>query len=261
MQRFYMLNIERKKLTLLFASLFLSLQIFAQDNNSLLREANNLELKFDEAGALEKYRQVAANDASNIKAMVKCAELNCSIGSREKDKNLKANYFQQAHTYAQQAYAKDSTNSDACYAVALVAYKMNELDPDNKELIENIKQIKIYSDRALTANVNNAKANHILGMWHFELIRSNWIKKQPVKNFYHGIFDTQVDSAAYYMEKARTIEPYFAIDYLDLAKVYDYDHQRAKALGVLEKLVKLPNRTYDDAAIKEEGKKMLATMQ
>ena len=82
-----------------------------------------------------------------------------------------------------------------------------------------------------------------------------------MKNFYHGIFDTQLDSAAYYMEKAKTIEPYFAIDYLDLAKVYAYDRQPAKALGVLEKLVKLPNRTYDDPAIKEEGKKMLATMQ
>ena len=260
-KRICMLNVECKKLSLLFACLFLSLQIFAQDNSALLREANNLELKFDEAGALEKYKQVADNDASNIKAMVKCAELYCSIGSREKDKNLKANYFQQAHTYAQQAYTKDSTSSDACYTIALVAYKMNELDPDNKELIENIKQIKIYSDKALAANVNNAKANHILGMWHFELIRSNWIKKQPVKNFYHGIFDTQVDSAAYYMEKARTIEPYFAINYLDLAKVYAYDHQPAKAMGVLEKLVKLPNRTYDDPAIKEEGKKMLAAIQ
>ena len=88
-----MLNVECNKLPVLFACLFLSLQIFAQDNNALLREANNLELKFDEAGALEKYKQVADKDASNIKAMVKCAELNCSIGSREKDKNLKANSF------------------------------------------------------------------------------------------------------------------------------------------------------------------------
>jgi hypothetical protein len=63
------------------------------------------------------------------------------------------------------------------------------------------------------------------------------------------------------MEKARTIEPYFALDYLDLAKVYIYDHQPAKALGVLEKLVKLPNRTYDDPAIKQEGQQLLAPMQ
>jgi len=256
-----MLNFKLKTLTVFLIWILLSLQSFAQDNTALLREANNLELKFDEPGALEKYKQVAANDPSNIKALIKCAELNCSIGSRQKDKNTKAGYFQNAFIYAQQAYAKDSNNSDACYTMALANYKMTDLDPDNKKLIDNIKQVKIYSDKALAANVNNARANYLMGMWHFELIRSNWIKKPAVKNFYGGIFETQIDSAVYYMEKARSIEPYFVLDYLDLAKVYVYDHQPAKALEVLNKLVKLPNRTYDDPAYKEEGKQLLAKIQ
>jgi tetratricopeptide (TPR) repeat protein len=256
-----MVNFKPVRLMLLFAVSFFAMQIFAQDNNTLLKEAQNLELKFDEAGALEKYKQVIVNDASNIKAMIKCAEFNCSIGNRQKDKKAKQDYYTNALDFAQQAYVKDSTNPDVCYAMSLVAFKMSEVEEDNKKLIEQIKRMKIYSDKALAANPNHAKANHVLGMWHFELIRSDWIKKQPVKTFYHGIFDTQLDSAAYYMEKARTIEPYFAIDYLDLAKVYDYDHQREKAIGVLEKLIKLPNRTYDDPAIKEEGKQLLATMQ
>ncbi len=227
----------------------------------MLRDANNLELKFDEAGALTKYKQVALNDASNMKALVKCTELNCRIGNREKDINLKTGYYQEAFTYAQMAYIKDSANSDACYAMALVYHKMIELDPDNKKLIDNIRQIKIYSDKSLAANANNAKANYLLGMWHFELIHSGWLKKQGVKSFYNQIPDMQVDSAIYYMEKARTIEPYFALDYLDLAKVYVYDRQPAKALDVLNKLVKLPTRIYDDEAYKEEGKQLLAKIQ
>jgi hypothetical protein len=40
-----------------------------------------------------------------------------------------------------------------------------------------------------------------------------------------------------------------------------YDHQPAKAIDILQKLIKLPNRTFDDAALKEEGKQLLATMQ
>ena len=256
-----MLSLNIKKISLLLFILIFAKNIFAQDNTTLLRDAQNLELKFDEAGALDKYKQVVTTDASNIKALVKIAELNCSIGNRQKDKKAKLLYYTDALNFAQQAYAKDSTNTDACYAKALVATKMSEEEDDNKKLIEEIKQIKIYSDKAIAINANNAKANYILGKWHFELIRSNWIKKQPVKNFYGGIFDTQLDSAAYYMEKARTIEPYFVLDYLDLAKVYDYDHQRAKSIGVLEKLLKLPNRTFDDPAMKNEAKQMLATMQ
>ena len=227
----------------------------------LIKEAQNLELKFDDAGALEKYKQVIINDPSNIKALVKCTELNCFIGARQKDDKAKLDYYNTAQNFAQEAYMKDSANADACYAKALVAAKFAMMEDDNKKLIPYIKQVKIYADKALAANPNQAKANYILGKWHFELIKSGWLKKAPVKNFYGGIFDTQIDSAVYYMEKCRSIEPYYAFNYLELAKVYTYDHQPAKAIGVLEKLVKLPNRTVDDPAIKEEGKRLLATMQ
>ena len=256
-----MLKLRFKELIFLSVLVFFSTQILAQDNAVLLKEAQNLELKFDEAGALEKYKQLAANDPSNIHVLVKCVELNCSIGNRQKDKAIKLQYFQAAQDFAQQAYAKDSMNADACYSKALVAIRMSEVDDDNKRLVEDIRQIKIYSDKALAANANHARANYLLGKWHFELIQAGWLKKSAIKNFYNKIPDTQVDSATYFMEKCRSIEPYYALNYLDLAKVYDYDHQREKAIEVLEKLVKLPNRAFDDAAIKDEGKRMLATMQ
>lgn len=256
-----MICFKYRKLLLLLLILFFSIEIMAQDNAALQREAQNLEIKFDEAAALEKYKQIAANDPSNIKALIKCTELNCSIGSRQKDEKQSLEYFTTAQNFARQAYMKDSSNADVCYAMALVATKFAFSEDENKKLANYIRQIKIYADKSLAINPNEAKANNIMGKWHFELIHSNWLKKPGIKDFYRGIFDTQVDSAAYYMEKCRSLEPYYALNYLELAKVYAYNHQPAKAIEVLNKLVKLPNRTYDDAAIKEEGKQMLATMQ
>ena len=250
-----------RKTPFLFLILFLSVNSYCQDNSVALKEAKNLELKFDEAGALEKYKQIAAADPSNIFVLVKCAELNSSIGEREKDKKAKTNYFQAASEYAQAAYAKDNANADACYAMALVAGKMTEVEEDNKKLIEDVKNIKVYADKALAADPNHAKANYVMGKWHFELIRLSWLKRAAIKAFYGGIPDTQIDSAAIYMEKSRKLDQYFALAYLDLAKVYQYDHQPAKAIDVLNQLVRLPNRTFDDAAIKEEGKQMLTSMQ
>ncbi|HEY2725582.1 MAG TPA: hypothetical protein VGI61_00285, partial [Parafilimonas sp.] len=72
-----MLKLHSKKLFALFGLILFSATIFAQDNNVLVKEAQNLELKFDEPDALEKYKQIAANDPSNIHALVKCAEFNC----------------------------------------------------------------------------------------------------------------------------------------------------------------------------------------
>ena len=241
--------------------IFLVMNVSAQDRNILLKQAKDLELKFDEAGALEKYKQLVQVDSSDIAALVKCTEFNCSMGERQKDKKVKTTYFDSADVYAQKGYRQNSGNADACYAMALVMAKKTEVEDDNKKLLEDVKQIKIYADKALAINPNHAKANYILGKWHFELIRLSWLKRAAIKTFYGGIPDTQIDSAAYYMEKSRVADPYFALDYLDLAKVYQYDHQPAKAIDVLNRLVKLPNRTFDDAAIKEEGKKMLAGMQ
>lgn len=255
----YYFNLKKNLAVIFF--IFLSINVFTQDNNLLLKEAKDFELKFDEAGALEKYKIIAQENPADIFALVKCAELNCSIGERQKDKKVKAAYFDSAEIYADQAYDANAKNADACYAKALVAAKKTETDDDNKKVLEDVKQIKIYADQALAINPNHAKANYILGKWHFELIRLSWIKRAAIKTFYGGIPDTQIDSAAYYMEKSRVADPYFALDYLDLAKVYQYDHQPGKAIDVLNKLVKLPNRTFDDAAIKEEGKKMLAAMQ
>ena len=249
------------KITAAVIFIFLSNTIFAQDNASLLRDAKNLELKFDEPAALEKYKMLAAKDSSNTFVLIKCTELNCSIGERQKDKKIKAAYFDSASLYAEKAYRQHASDANACYAKALVAAKLTETDDDNKKIIEDVKQIKIYADQSLAINPNHAKANYILGKWHFELIRLSWLKRTAIKTFYGGIPDTQIDSAAYYMEKSRVEDPYFALDYLDLAKVYQYDHQPGKAIDVLNRLIKLPNRNFDDATIKEEGKQMLAAMQ
>ena len=63
------------------------------------------------------------------------------------------------------------------------------------------------------------------------------------------------------MEKCKTLEPYFAPNYLDLAKAYKEYRKPAQAIEVLNRLVKLPTRTTDDIAVKAEGAKLLESMQ
>jgi hypothetical protein len=69
-----------------------------------------------------------------------------------------------------------------------------------------------------------------------------------------------MDSAIYYMEKCRTYEPYFVVNYVDLAKAYELHNKTAKQIEILEKLVKLPNRTADDANLKSEAQKKLSEL-
>jgi tetratricopeptide (TPR) repeat protein len=248
-----------KRITIFFL-LLISIYVHAQDQNVLLKEASNLEKQLKEPEALEKYKQIASIDTTNIAILVKCTELNCSIGARQTGKNAKTNYYNQAQTYAQKALIADANNADVNYAMAVVAGKMTEIEPEKKQVTEYVRQTKLYGDKALAINPDHAKANYVVGKWHYEMVTLSWIKKAAVKTLYGGLPKGDIDSAIVYMEKCKALDQYFVRNYLDLAKAYQYKSQPAKAIEVLNKLVKLPNRTADDAVLKEEGKQMLQQM-
>ncbi len=248
------------KIILSIFQIFFGVFAFSQDIDILLKEASNFEKQFKEPEALEKYRQIVFIDEKNINALVKCTELNCSIGARQTDKNTKANYYMLAETFAEKALSADVNSSDANYAAALVAGKMTEVTPENKAVIEYVRRAKLYLDKAIAINPENAKANYVLGKWHYAMVNLSWVKKAAVKTFHGSLPKGDIDSAIFYMEKCKIQDQYFVQNYLDLARAYQYKQQPSKALEVLNKLVKLPTRTADDTALKEEGKKLLEEM-
>lgn len=249
----------RKILVTVFV--LLSVQLFSQQADVLLKEAINLERSLKEQAALDKYKQVLAADPKNMKALVRSSELSSAIGARQADKNAKASFYTLARDYADKAISIDSNNADAYYARAVVAGKLTEVETENKKLVANVKDIKTYADKALSINPNHARANYVLGKWNYEVVTLSWAKKAAVKLLFGGMQPATIENAYKYMEKCKTIEPYFVLNYLDLAKAYKYDHKPAQAVGVLNQLVKLPTRTEDDAALKSEGKKLLSEMQ
>lgn len=233
----------------------------AQDIVILAKEADNAERQLKESEALAKYKQILVLEPNQIKYLVKAAELEVAIGGREKDEKNKRLLFESAMAYAQRALAIDPNNADANYAMATVSGKMTDLDIENKKIVAYVKEVKQYADKALSINPNHARANYTLGKWHYEMVTLSGIKKAAVKLFYGGLPNGDLDKAILYMEKCRTLEPYFVTNQLDLAKAYKESRQPAKAIEVLEKLVKMPNRSFNDIAMKAEGAKILASLQ
>ncbi|CAN5489344.1 hypothetical protein BH10BAC2_BH10BAC2_11890 [soil metagenome] len=238
-----------------------SFTLHAQDVNILMKEASNYEKQLNETEAYKKYAQVAELDAKNMLALVKCTEINAAVGERQKDKNTKAIYYNAAQTFAQKAFIADSNTADANYVKALAAAKMTEVSEENKQIVAWVRQTKLYIDKALALNPNHAKANYTIGKWHYEMVNLSWAKKAAVKALYGGLPKGDIDSAIYYMEQCKKLDMYFVQNYLDLASAYQFKERPAQAIEILNKLVKLPNRTPDDAALKEEGKKMLQDLQ
>ncbi len=244
-----------------FVLSFVLITAYSQDINIMLKEADNFEKQQKEPEALDKYKQILLLDPVQLKALVKSAELNVSIGNRQADKNSKRLYYETALSFANRAFNADSTQADASYAMAMASGKMTDVETENKKIVAYVKDIKRYADKALSINPNHAKANYTLGKWHYEMANLSGLKKVAVKLFYGGLPEGTFEQAIQYMEKCKTLEPYFATNYLDLAKAYKEDRKPAQAIEVLNKLVKLPTRTSDDIAVKAEGAKLLESMQ
>lgn len=246
-------------LTLFFFALFTAAG--AQDIQVLIKEADNLEKQLKEKEALEKYKQVLLTAPVNMKSLVKAAELNVLFGNRETDRKVRKLYFETALGFAKRALDADINNADANYVMAMASGKMTDVETENKKIVAYVKDVKVFSDKALAIDPNHARANYTLGKWHYEMVTLSGIKKMAVKLFYGGLPEGDIEKAILHMEKCRSVEPYFVPNYLDLGKAYKENHQPAKAIEVLSKLVKLPTRSSADVEQKAEGAKLLASLQ
>lgn len=244
-----------------FLLLICSQFIYAQDVNALLKEATNFEVKLNETEALAKYKQILEVNANHYTALEKATILSCRIGTRTTDKTLKTTFIKNGLQYAKQAFAVDSNNANSYYLLALASGRMTDIEEDNKPKIGYVRDIKVFADKALALNPNHAMANFIQGKWHYEMFTLSWAKKAAVKVLYGGLPEPSLEKCVTYLEKCKRLDPYCVINYLTLAKAYKELDNTNKLIETLNLLIKLPRRTFDDAAYIEEGKKMLAAEQ
>ena len=234
---------------------------FSQDLNVVLKQASNLERKQKEDSAILKYKEAISIDGNNQLSLIKLAELTAAAGARQTDKKLKRDLYDQANEFANKAFALDSTNVDANYVRGLVAFRLSQVEQENKKQVAFLKDARRYAEKALAINPNHGKSNYLMGKWNFEIVNTAWTKKTAARVLYGGVAEAKMETAISYMEKCRTAEPYYVQNFLDLAKAYKFEFKPSNAIEVLNQLVKLPTRTADDAAMKAEGKQMLSEMQ
>lgn len=246
--------------TIVFCLLLVNV-LKAQDVTTLLKDADNLEKAFNEPEALEKYKAVTVADASNIKALAKAAELSCNAGARTESKVEKRLQYESALSFANRAFAIDSNNADANLALSLVNTKLADIEPDAKKAVINLKNAKLFAEKAVTTNPLSAKGIFAMGKWHYDMFTQSTIKKLVSKVAGSGLPAGNLDSAIIYFEKCKIVDPYYIPNFYFLNKAYKESNKPGKQLEVLSKLVKLPIRSFDDTALKAEAEKQLQDLQ
>jgi tetratricopeptide (TPR) repeat protein len=165
-------------------------------------------------------------------------------------------FYTAAKIYAERALKINPKDSEANVVMAL-AYARMSLLKSGKEKVAYVREIKTYSDRAVASNPENFKALFVIARWHYEVSNLSGIEKAAVKVFFGGVQKNSLDSALIYYERVRAIRPDFVLNYLELAKAYNKNNKRQKAIEILKYMLKLPNTAADDPTVKAEAKQLL----
>ena len=227
----------------------------AQDINSLIKEADNLEDVPNELAAFNKFKEVLKMQPNNVYSLSKASQLGSRIGSREIDTKSRDTWYATAFSYANKAVAIAPLHDEANVALAMILGK-SSLTKSAKEKLISAKEIKKRLDIALKSNPNNYLAWHILGRWNYEIGSISSVERAAAKMFFGSIPSGSIKNAIMYFEKTRTLKPYFILNYIELAKAYHKDGQPGKAIALMNTIQAFPVNTEDDAKLKVEGLRM-----
>ena len=252
----------RKKAIYLWICITLMIPFGAvcQDAATLLHEADRLEHSFREADALQKYKDVLRVQPGNLTALCKASDLSSRIGHRQANKEAQAAYYRASKSYAESALKVNPQSAEANFVMSVAMGRMAMLS-SGKEKIQYVNEIRRYAETTLKYDPNNFKAYHVLGKWHYEVSNLNSFERTMARLLFGGLPKASLQESIAYYEKSRSLEPNFPINYLELAKAYNRNHETKKAIDMLNRLQNIPNRIEDDVRIKKEGKEMLKELK
>ncbi len=247
------------KYLLVFFIVMMSYCATAQDAATLIKQADSLEHILQEQPAYDKFKQVLKIDPRNYYALWKCSELCSRIGFRQPD-DKKKDYYNAGKIYAQSAIRVKPDGADGYYAMSLALGREAQFK-GGKDRINAVKGIKTNAEKATQLNASHGRAWHVLGKWNYEVSQLNSIEKAAVKIVYGGLPKASLDEAIRCYEKAKQLEPEFALNNLELAKAYHAKKETAKAILLLKQIPAMPKKTQDDDTIRQEAKKLLQKWQ
>ncbi len=246
--------------SIFIALLFITPAINAQDVPALLKEAVRQEAIPNESAAYETYKKIFTLQPSHVVALSRASQLASRIGSRQTDSKSRDSWFQLAGDYAQKALKINAAHDEANVSMAMYLGK-SSLTKSGKEKIKSVNKIKSHLDVAIKTNSTNYLAWHILGRLNFEISNVSGLEKAAAKIFYDALPKGSLANAIMYLDKARTLQPNFILNNYELARAYEKNGEKSKAINILNKIPAMPIGTEDDYALKIKAKDLLKDLQ
>lgn len=212
--------------------------------------------------AIALFRDAFSDSAVGVEALWKAAASATDLGEFESDKKVRSAYFSDAESWATQAVERDSMNADAQFTLARIL-GMSALSVGIGERVKYARRVRDHALAALVADSLHPGALHVLGRWHFEVMRLSGIERLLAKTFLGAGFFGEASwaEAEEYLLRAVAIEPDRLAHHLDLARVYVETDQRDKARSSYQRVLDGVSRHYNDDTYKLEARAELSRVK
>ncbi len=230
----------------------------------LLAEGLALEKKYDVPAALAKYEASTKADPMQAEAWWRASRMLSNIGGHidKKQEEEKRGKYEQAKKYALKSIELNPKSPDARLAHIVSMGLLAEMAGNPREKIRDAKIIREEAEATLAMDSAFAPVYFVLGKWHYELAKLNWLEQMAVKLFFGGMPENvSMTRAIEYLRKASKLEPNTILYMYGEASVLDYEGRPKEAIALLERALALPPKEPDDILRKEKCRELLRALQ
>jgi tetratricopeptide (TPR) repeat protein len=212
--------------------------VLASDVERLLEKADGQMEQMNEEGALDTYLEVLKLEPNQYEALWNASLLYAAIGYRYENDDKKKEYFNRAVELAEKSIDNFPEKGYPYYVMAVAKGRMTDV-VGSRSRIRLAHAVEENVKKAVEIMPEHALSWHLYGVWHSEVANAGRAERFVARFISRGLPEGSVQKAEEYLHKAKELDPENILIRLDLARHYERNGQRLKAIDVLEELLSL----------------------
>jgi tetratricopeptide (TPR) repeat protein len=219
----------------------------AQGAAEWLAQGDRESLARRPAAALAAYEKALAADSLSPAAHWRAARELVDLGEFDTDRPRRTARYARALWHAERAVALHPGDAEGHFHLSR-ALGRTALAVSSRERVRYATDVRAAALAALAIAPRHAGAQHVLGVWHAEVMRLNGVMRAVARAFMGGaVFATASwGEATRLLEAAVAAEPDRIVHRLDLARIYRDSGQRAAARSAYQEALRLALHDAND---------------
>ena len=237
-------------------------RVMAQGAAEHIALGDRAHAAMDAPAALQHYEAAIKAEPNNYEALWKATREAVDVGEFNPDAKERDRLYSQAELYARRAVDANPNDAEGHFHLAR-ALGRKALSLGKRDQVKYAGDVRNQALEALKLDPKHAGAEHVMGMWNYNIMKLSGVTRFMAKTFLGGkVFDSaNWNDAQRYMEESVANEPERLVHHLDLARVYVARGMKDKARAQYEATVNGKPTEYNDKHFQAEAAKELAELR